>query len=64
MINFRTVIPDSESLSLVCLDLFISSEANIFSTMAFRPLETFHHVAVSVSIDFLPNSKGDAPFTV
>ena len=30
MVNFRTQIPDSESLSLVCLDLFISSETNIF----------------------------------
>ena len=30
--------------------------------MAFPPLENSDHVVVSVSIDFLPNSKGDAPF--
>ena len=30
--------------------------------MAFPPLETSHHVAVSVSIDFPINSKQDTPF--
>ena len=30
--------------------------------MAFPPLGNFDHVVVSVSIDFLSISKGDAPF--
>ena len=30
--------------------------------MAFPPLENSYHVAVSVSIEFLSNSKGDGPF--
>ena len=43
------------------LDLFISSDASICPTMAFRTLGNFDHVAVSVSIDFPINSKRDAP---
>ena len=34
------------------LDLFISSDASICSTMAFPPLGNSDHVVVSVSIDF------------
>ena len=64
MINFPTRIPDCGSQIPVLLDLFISSGANICSTMAFPPLENSDHVAVSVSIDFLSNSKRDAPFHV
>ena len=30
--------------------------------MAFYPLENSDHVVVSISIDSLSNSKGDAPF--
>ena len=44
------------------LDLFISSDASVCSTMAFPPLENSDHVAVLVSIDFPSNSQRDAPF--
>ena len=54
-------IPDCNSHSPALLDLFISSDASICSTMAFPQLGSFHfvsHVVVSVSINFLTNSKG------
>ena len=44
------------------LDLFISSDASICSTMAFPTLGNSDHVVVSVSIDFPSNSQRDAPF--
>ena len=62
MVNFRTRIPDCDSHSLALLDLFISSDASICSTLSFPPLENSNHVVVSVSIDSPLNSKGDAPF--
>ena len=42
------------------LDLFLSSGASIYSTMAFPPLGNSDHVVVSISIDFLSNSKQNA----
>ena len=48
-------------LSPALLDLFISSDTSICSTMAFPPLGNSDHV-VSVSIDFPSNSQRDAPF--
>ena len=62
MVNFPTWIPDCDSHSPALLDLFISSDASICSTMAFPPLGNSDHVVVSVSIDFLTNSQQDAPF--
>ena len=62
MINFPTWIPDCDSHSPAPLDLFISSDASICSTMAFTPLENSDHVVVSVSINFPSNSKWDFPF--
>ena len=62
MVNFPTRIPDCDSHSPALLDLFISSDASICSTMAFPPLGNSDHIAVSVSIDFPPNSEQDAPF--
>ena len=44
------------------VDLFLSSDASICSTISFPPLGTSDHVVVSVSIDFPINSKQDAPF--
>ena len=44
------------------LDLFIPSNANICSTMAFPQLENSDHVVVSVSIDFPSNSQRNVPF--
>ena len=62
MVNFPTQIPDCDSHSPALLDLFISSDASICSTMAFPPLGNSDHVVVSVSIDFPTNSQRDAPF--
>ena len=62
MVNFPTRIPDCDSHSNALLDLFISSDASVCSTMAFAPLANSDHVAVSVSIDFPANSQQDAPF--
>ena len=62
MVNFPTQIPDFDSHSPPLLDLFLSSNASICSTMAFPPLENSDHVVVSVSIDFPSNSQWDAPF--
>ena len=62
MVNFPTQIPDFESHSPVLLHLFISSDASVCSTMAFPPLGNSVHMVVSVSIDFLSYSPGDALF--
>ena len=62
IVNFPTRIPDCDSNSPALLDLFLSSDASICSTMAFPPLGNFDHVVVSVSIDFPINSKQDTPF--
>ena len=61
IVNFPTRIPDCDSNSRALLDLFVSSDASICSTMAFCPLGNPDHV-VSVSIEFPRNSKQDAPF--
>ena len=61
-VNFPTRIPDSDSHNPALLDLFLSSDASICSTMAFPPLRNSDHVAVSVSIGFLLNSQWDVPF--
>ena len=50
------------TFSYALLDLFISSDAGICSTMAFPPMGNSDHVVVLVSMDFLSNSIGDAPF--
>ena len=47
---------------LLFLDLFISSDASICSTMAFPPLGNSNPVFVSVSIDFSSYSQQDSPF--
>ena len=52
---------DCESHSPALLDLFISSDTSICSTMAFPPLGNSNHVVVSVSVDFPSNSQHDAP---
>ena len=60
--DFPISILDCDSNSTALLDLFISSDASICSTMVFPPLGNSDYVAVSVSIDPLTNSKQDAPF--
>ena len=61
IVNFPTRIPDCDSHSPALLDLFLSSDASICSTMAFPTLGNSDHAVVSVSIDFPINSKQDAP---
>ena len=62
MVNFPTQIPDCCSHIPALLDLFISSDPSIFSTMTFLPLGNSHQVVVSVSIDFSSYSQRDVPF--
>ena len=62
IVNFPTQIPDCGSHSPALLDLFLSSDASICSTMTFPPLGNSDHVVVSVSIDFPINSKQDTLF--
>ena len=62
MVNFPTRIPDCDSLRPALLDLFISSDASICSTMAFPRLGNSDHVVASISIDFPSNSQLDTPF--
>ena len=50
MVDFPTRIPDCDSHSPALLDLFLSSDASICSTMAFAPLGNSDHVVVSTSI--------------
>ena len=57
MVNFPTHIPDCDSHNPALLDLFLTSDASICSTMAFPPLGNSDHVVVSVSIDFPTNSQ-------
>ena len=52
MVNFPTQIPDCDSHHPGLSDLFISSDASIYSTMAFSPLGNSDYIAVLVSIDF------------
>ena len=62
MVNFPTRIPDCDSQSPALLDLCLSSDASICSTMVFPPLGNSDHVVVLVSIDFPSNSQRDASF--
>ena len=62
IVNFPTQILDCDSHSPALLDLFISSDTSICSTMAFPPLGISDHVVVSFSINFPTNSQQDALF--
>ena len=57
MVSFPTGIPGFDSHSPALLDLFISSDASICSTMAFPLLGNFDHVVILVSIDFPSDSQ-------
>ena len=63
MTSLRWLISLFRSLT-VTLTLLLSSDASICSTMDFPPLGNSDHVAVSVSIDFPSNSKGNPHFIV
>ena len=62
MVNFPTQITDCDSHSPDLLDLFLSFDTSICSTMAFPPLGNSDYFGVLVSIDFLSNPKQDSPF--
>ena len=57
IVNFPTQIPDCDSHSPTLLDLFLSSDTSICSTIL-----NFHHVVLSDSIGFPINSKWDVRF--
>ena len=62
MVNSPTRTPDCNFHSFAHLDLFISFDARICSTMAFPPLRNSYHVVFSVFIDFPSYSQRDFPF--
>ena len=62
MVNFPTLIPDCDSPSPALLELFLSSDASICSTMAFPPLGNSGHIFVPVFIAFPSYSQRNAPF--
>ena len=62
MVNFPTLFLDGDSHSPALLDLFLSSDTSLCSTMAFPPLGNSNHVVVLVSIDFPSKSQQDALF--
>ena len=59
MVSFPALILHCASNNPAVLDLFISSDASICSTIAFPALGNSDHVVVSVAIDFSSNSKRD-----
>ena len=52
MVNFPTQIPDCDSHSPALLDLFLSSDASICSTVAFPPLGNSDHVLSQFPLAF------------
>ena len=62
MVIFPTWIPGSDSHSPALLDLLLSSDASICSTMAFLPLGNSDDIVVSVSINFPSYSQQDTLF--
>ena len=62
MVNFPTRILDCGSHSPALLDLFLSSDASICSTMAFPPFGNSGHIVVSIFINFPSYSQWDALF--
>ena len=61
MFNFPTQIPQNDSCCSALLYFFLSSDANICSTMTFPPLGNSDHVVVSVSIDFSKKTQNKLP---
>ena len=62
MLNFPTQIQNCDSHSSTVLNLFLSSDASICSTLVFPPLENSDHVGVSVSLGFPSFSQRVDPF--
>ena len=61
MVNFLTLIPECDSDSRALLDLFISSDASVWSTIAFLSMINSYYVVVSVSMNFPITSEQDDP---
>ena len=61
MVNSPTRIPGCDSHNPALLDLFLSSDASVCSTMDFALLGNSDHDIVSVSIDSPTNSQHDTP---
>ena len=61
LVELIDLVNSGDCHSPVLFDLFISSDASIYFTMAFPPLGNSDHV-VLVSIDFSTNSKRNASF--
>ena len=59
--DFPTRIPYCDYHSPVLMDLFLSSDASIYYTMAFPPLGNSDHVVVKVFIGFPSYSQRNAP---
>ena len=64
MVNFLTRIPDYDSHSPALLDLILSFDASICSTIALPSLGNSNHVVVSVYNDFPANSQQDVPISL
>ena len=62
MVNFPTWFSECDSHSPALLDLFISSDTSICSTMAFPPFGSSEYDVVSVCSNFPLNSQWDASF--
>ena len=64
LLRWLTFLLGSQTLILspALLDIFISSDASICSTMTFPPLGNSDHLVVSVFIDFPSYSKRYDPF--
>ena len=62
MVNFPTHIPVHDPLSPALLEVILSFDASISSTVAFPPLGNSDLVVVLVSINFLSNTNHDALF--
>ena len=62
MVSFPTQTPNCDTINPALLDLFLSSDGSVCSAMPFPPLGNSDHLAISVPIDFLSNSKWDALF--
>ena len=50
IVNFPTWISECDSDSPALLELFLVSDASIYSTMDFPPFRNFDHVVVSVPL--------------
>ena len=62
MAKFPTWFPDYDCPSPALLDVFVSSNPSICSTVTFSSMGNSDHVAVSVFIDFVSISKQDVPY--